>query len=92
MRLENNLLIIYLFIVNVYAFGLYGLDKSKAKKGAWRISEKHLLLAAFLGGGLGALLGMKTFRHKTKHGVFKFGVPIMLCLQAGLLLYYFFGS
>ncbi len=88
MHLENNLVIIYLLIVNLYTFGLYGIDKSKAKKGAWRISEKHLLLAAFLGGSLGAFLGMKIFRHKTKHGVFKFGIPAMLLIHIGLLVYF----
>lgn len=79
--LKLNVLLIYLLVLNLYAFALYGLDKSKAKAGKWRISEKHLLLAAFLGGSAGAFMGMKTFHHKTKHNQFKFGVPMMLVLH-----------
>lgn len=51
-------------------------DKSKAKRGAWRISEKVLFVIAFLGGGLGSLIGMYAFRHKTKHTSFIIGIPI----------------
>lgn len=79
--LKLNVLLIYLLVINLYTFALYGLDKSKAKAGKWRISEKQLLLAAFLGGSAGALMGMKTFRHKTQHNQFKFGVPLMLMLH-----------
>lgn len=82
MMLKLNAVFIFLVVINLYTFALYGLDKSKAKAGKWRISEKHLLLAAFLGGSLGAAFGMKIFRHKTKHKLFKFGVPLMLILHA----------
>lgn len=51
-------------------------DKSKAKRGAWRIPEKVLFAIAFLGGGLGSLIGMYAFRHKTKHTSFVIGIPI----------------
>lgn len=85
--LKLNVLLIYLLVINLYTFALYGLDKSKAKAGKWRISEKHLLLAAFLGGSAGALMGMKTFRHKTQHNQFKFGVPLMLALHLIVLGY-----
>ena len=51
---------------NIIAFTLYGVDKHKAKKKKWRVSETSLILCAFLMGGLGALLGMSFFRHKTR--------------------------
>ena len=66
------------------------LDKQKAKKGKWRIPEKTLFLAALLGGSLGTTLGMNTFRHKTKHWYFKFGMPAILILQIALSLYLIF--
>ncbi len=71
--------------VNLFAFALMGIDKSKSKKqGARRIPEKTLFLAALCGGGLGATAGMYTFRHKTRHWYFKFGFPAILLLQLAL--------
>lgn len=87
--MKQSILMMYLLIINLYAFFIYGLDKSKAKSGKWRISEKHLLLSAFLGGSLGAFLGMKFFHHKTKHTIFKLGVPLMLLLHLLVLGYLF---
>jgi len=79
----------YLILMNLIAFALYGIDKRRAKQGAWRISEYTLLLVALLGGSLGALLGMRYFRHKTRHRKFRYGVPLILLLQLGLGLYFF---
>ena len=79
----------YLVLMNLIAFALYGIDKRRAKQGAWRISEYTLLLVALLGGSLGALLGMRYFRHKTRHRKFRYGVPLILLLQLGLGLYFF---
>ena len=79
----------YLILMNLIAFALYGIDKRRAKQGAWRISEYTLLLAALLGGSLGALLGMRYFRHKTRHRKFRYGIPLILLLQLGLGLYFF---
>lgn len=73
--------------INIIAFFMYGLDKSKAKRGAWRIPEATLLGIAFFGGALGAFLGMKVFRHKTKHVQFFIGVPVMLVLQIALAVF-----
>ena len=73
--------------VNLLAFALYGVDKVKAKKGAWRIPEATLLLVAFLGGSLGALLGMEVFRHKTRHLKFRILVPLFLILHIALAVY-----
>ena len=67
--------------MTLVTFVLYGADKSKAKKGKWRIPEKTLLLFAACFGGLGAFLGMKIFRHKTKHTSFKILVPVFMIIQ-----------
>lgn len=83
------LLGIYLIFINVVAFCFYGIDKRKAKKGAWRISEATLILLAFIGGSLGALLGMLVFRHKTKHPKFYILVPLFLILHIALAVFVF---
>ncbi|MBQ1419121.1 MAG: DUF1294 domain-containing protein [Firmicutes bacterium] len=70
---------------NLIVFCVYGLDKYKAKKDKWRIPEKTLLLLAFFFGGLGAFLGMRVFRHKTKHRLFTIGVPLCLLLNLAAL-------
>ena len=74
----------YLAAVNLVTFTVYGVDKAKARRGAWRVPEKTLFLLPLLGGSLGALLGMLTFRHKTKHWYFVWGVPAILLAQAAL--------
>ena len=74
----------YLAAVNVVTFTVYGIDKRKARRGAWRIPEKTLFLLPLLGGSVGALLGMKVFRHKTKHWYFVWGIPIILLAQTAL--------
>lgn len=66
---------------NLAVFCLYGIDKAKAKRNAWRIPEKTLLLAALLLGGVGAFLGMQVFRHKTKHTSFKILVPLFMLIS-----------
>ena len=63
----------YLLLANVVTFIAYGIDKYKAKKGKWRISEATLLLMAVIGGSIGAWLGMKAFHHKTMHKKFYIG-------------------
>lgn len=63
----------YLIVVNILAFLLMGVDKSKAKHHRWRIPEKTLFLSAIIGGSAGAILGMYTFHHKTKHWYFVAG-------------------
>lgn len=82
--------LLWLAVINLVGFLLMGLDKWKAKRGAWRIPEKTLFTTALLGGTVGVIAGMKTFRHKTRHGQFKYGLPVLLALQlgaAGWLLY-----
>ena len=80
----------YLCAVNVIAFLLYGADKRRAKRGAGRISEAALIGIAVIGGSAGAWLGMKGFRHKTKHKKFTYGVPMILVVQAVLLMWFYF--
>lgn len=74
----------YLLLVNLAGFLLMGLDKRRARRGAWRISEKALFLLAVLGGSLGAIAGMRTFRHKTRHWYFRYGLPALLAVQLPL--------
>lgn len=76
----------FLVLINIVTFVLWGIDKERAKKKAWRISEGTLLCAALFGGSVGALLGMLVFHHKTQKWQFKFGVPICLMYHAGLIL------
>ncbi|WP_291559495.1 MULTISPECIES: DUF1294 domain-containing protein [unclassified Clostridium] len=78
----------YLVIINIIGFYIMFLDKRKAKKHKWRISEKTIFLIALLGGSLGCLLGMNIFRHKTKHWYFKFGLPTILILQVVIIMYF----
>ena len=79
------LLVYYLVLVNLAAFIIYGADKSYAKKGARRIPEKTLLLWAWIGGSIGALLGMKVFHHKTLKPKFAVTVPILLVLELAII-------
>ena len=65
-------------------FTVYGVDKAKARRGAWRVPEKTLFLLPLLGGSVGALLGMLVFRHKTKHWYFVWGIPLILLAQIAL--------
>jgi uncharacterized membrane protein YsdA (DUF1294 family) len=74
-------LLCYLLAVNLLAFALMGADKSKARRGAWRIPEKVLFLSALVGGSVGAIAGMFAFRHKTKHLRFVLGLPAILLAQ-----------
>ena len=92
-----GLLAIWLLLINVITFLVFGLDKWKArrkekKETVRRVPEKNLLLLAAAGGSIGALLGMKVFHHKTLHRAFKIGVPLILALQIlipfGLWLYF----
>ena len=83
-------LLFYLIIVNAVSFVLMLVDKQKARKKKWRISEATLMGGAAIGGSIGALLGMYTFRHKTKHPKFTVGVPLILAAQIlfALVLYF----
>lgn len=76
-----------LFAINAITFVVYGIDKYKAKKTKWRISEATLLLLAILGGSIGAWMGMRVWHHKTMHRKFKYGIPALLLMQIALMAY-----
>ena len=70
--------LLWVLALSLADFALMGVDKRRAKRGAWRVKERTFFLLALLGGSPGALLGMWTFRHKTRHWYFKFGLPAIL--------------
>lgn len=78
-------IITYFIIINLCTFFIMWIDKKKARKGKWRISENTLLLFVLLGGGIGGIAGMYTFRHKTKKMKFVIGFPIILICEALLI-------
>ncbi len=80
-------LLLYLLAINVIAFLAMGIDKWKAKRGAWRIPEQTLLSLVLLGGGIGGIAGMYTFRHKTKKPRFYIGFPAILIMEIVALIY-----
>ena len=86
----QNVLIVYLLMINLIALVVYGWDKICAMQDWWRVQEFSLFIVALLGGDIGALLAMKLFRHKTLHAKFKIGIPLILLLQivGAIYLYY----
>lgn len=84
-------IVAYLIGMNLIGFLIMMVDKRRAKKGAWRIPEKTLFTIAILFGSVGVSLGMKQFRHKTKHKSFVYGIPAIEIAQLILILavYYF---
>lgn len=79
--------LLYLIIVNAAAFLLMLADKQKAKRGLWRIPESTLMGVAVIGGSVGTLAGMYTFRHKTRHLKFVLGVPLIFAIQILLTIF-----
>ena len=82
-----NIILYYLLAVNIATFLLYGVDKYKAKKNKWRISEATLLTRAAIGGSIGAWAGMRLWHHKTKHKKFKYGIPVIIMMQIAFWVY-----
>ncbi len=80
---------LYLLIVNAVGFLLMLIDKRKAIRHRWRIPEKTLFLTAAIGGSIGSIMGMYTFRHKTKHLQFTLGMPAILIVQLVLVFIFF---
>ena len=76
---------IYYLLINSIGFVMMGIDKKRAIRGAWRISEASLFLTALVGGALGCTLGMRYFHHKTKHWYFKYGMPAIFLAESFLL-------
>lgn len=80
------ILLVYLAIVNVIAFAAMGIDKWKARKKKYRISENALFFQAIIGGSAGILMGMYHFRHKTRHRKFVMGIPIIFFVQLVIVI------
>lgn len=89
MELKYIIIIGYLVVMNVVGIAVMGIDKSKAKRGAWRIKEATLFGVSIIGGSIGTLLGMYMFRHKTKHIYFVIGMPLILILHIALAVFLF---
>lgn len=83
--LKNILL--YLLIINIIGFFMMWSDKRKAKKGKWRIPEQTLFIVTAIGGGIGTIAGMYTFRHKTKKLKFTIGLPALVILEILIIIY-----
>lgn len=81
---------VYYILINLAGYAIMGIDKQRAIRGAWRISEASLFLTALLGGALGCTLGMRRFRHKTRHWYFRYGMPALFIAQ--FLLFYLFNT
>jgi uncharacterized membrane protein YsdA (DUF1294 family) len=82
-------ILIYLAIINLCAFVAFGIDKLKARRGAWRTPESTLLLLAAIGGSFGAFLGMKVWRHKTQHKKFTILVPLLIAIHIAIISYFY---
>ena len=82
-----NNIFYYIVAVNITTFLLYGIDKYKAKKNQWRISEATLLTMASIGGSIGAWAGMRLWHHKTMYKKSKYGIPFIITLQIALVVY-----
>lgn len=83
-------IIIYVLIINIISFLAMGIDKLKAKKGAWRIPEATLFLFVLLGGGIGGNIGMFTFHHKTKKAKFRILFPLITIIEIVAVIYFAF--
>jgi uncharacterized membrane protein YsdA (DUF1294 family) len=83
-------LIIYVLVINIIGFFIMGIDKYKAKKGYWRTPEKTLFTITLLGGGVGTIVGMYLFRHKTKKLKFTIGFPTILIAEIAIFIYFGF--
>ena len=82
-----TVLLVWLAVINLLTFIVYGADKRRARKGKWRVPEKTLFLLPLLGGSIGALLGMRVFHHKTRHWYFVWGIPAILLAQLALAVW-----
>lgn len=80
-------ILLYFLIINIVGIFAMGIDKYKAKKDLWRIPESTLMMICLLGGGIGTILGMYKFRHKTKKLKFSVGMPTILISEIALIIY-----
>lgn len=87
MKMYYQAVLVYYACMSIIAFAMYGIDKHRATRNQWRIKESLLLGISFLGGAVGALLGMRVFRHKTKHRYFLFVGFLGIVWQGALVTY-----
>lgn len=85
--LDLRYVVLYFFIINLVGFLAMGIDKYKAQRDLWRIPEGTLITIALIGGSVGAIIGMKTFRHKTKKLKFSVGLPTILISEVCAVIY-----
>lgn len=78
-------LYIWLIVINIITFAVFGIDKKKAIDGKFRIKELTLFVLSLLGGSLGGLIAMHTFHHKTRKWYFKFGIPLILIVWVAMI-------
>ena len=83
-------IIIYFIIINILGFLIMFIDKQKAKKGKWRIPEKTIFIVTALGGGIGTIAGMYTFRHKTQKVGFVVGLPLITIVKIKKIIYFLY--
>ncbi len=76
---------IYVLVMSVILFSAMGIDKRRARRQKRRIRERTLFILAFLGGAIGGVIGMRCFHHKTLHGAFRFGFPVLMVVQVAIL-------
>ena len=81
-------ILIYLIVINIIGFLVMLIDKRKAEKNKWRIPEKSIFIITALGGGIGTIAGMYTFRHNTKKLQFTIGLPFITILEIIGIIYY----
>lgn len=86
MSIGTKAALIYAAVMTVITFAVCGFDKYAARHQMWRVPEKTLFLLSALGGSAGMYAGMLTFRHKTQHWYFKYGIPAILVLQVALVM------
>ena len=86
MRIEMKKIYMLLIIINLCSLIMMKVDKSRARNKQWRIPEMNIWLISLLGGSVGTYIGMKLFRHKTKHLSFKIGIPLLILIQALTLI------
>ncbi len=78
---------LYLVMINIFGVAIMAGDKKRARSGAWRIPENNMMLVALAGGSAGIYLGLRLFRHKTRHLKFAFIVPVILSIQIVAVLW-----
>lgn len=85
-------LYIWLIVINIITFAVFGIDKKKAIDGKFRIKELTLFVLSLLGGSLGGLIAMHTFHHKTRKWYFKFGIPLILIVWVAMIAWLVYKS